>query len=139
MASSLTIAQKIALYQVLEVPYATSYNTMDGMGTLTATTDVSGASSSAAYTSINTYLDTLTSNNGETQLIALLDRWIAIGTKVVSMDAGAVGGLQGVTMRYDQERALIEERIKYIVPYFRWHEVIAKKTEVGGMTIRINR
>lgn len=132
MASSLTIAQKIALYQILETPYATSFYTQDGMGTLAAQTTVSAATISSAYTQINTHLDTLTSLNGEAELIVLINRWITIGTTVAGIDGGSIGGASGLTMSYDRERAIIKERVQLIVPFFRWHEVLARKQEAGG-------
>ena len=141
MASSLSIAQDIALFEALEVPYLTSFYTLDEIGSLTAQTTI-GGTAAQAFTSIQTHLDTLSSSNGETQLIAMLDRWIAIGTKVANIDGGAVGGLQGVSMSYDDERNLLRERIKIIVPYYKFHEVLEKRASMGssgGMSIAIMR
>ena|SRR3990167_6979310 len=132
MASSLTIAQDIALFEALEVPYLTSFYTLDEIGSLSSQTTIGGGTAAQAFTSIQTHLDTLTSANGETQLIAMLDRWITIGTKVANIEAGAVGGLQGVSMNYENERALLRERIKVIVPYYKFHEVLALRASQGA-------
>lgn len=141
MASSLTIAQRIALNQALEMPYATTYYTVGDIGTLSAQTSI-GGTAAQANTELTTFLDTLTSSNGETQLIALIDRYIVIGTKVANIDGGAVGGLQGVSMSYDDERALIAKRIQVIVPFFKYHEILALRASQGasgGMSIPIMR
>lgn len=140
MASSLTIEQKIALFQALEVPFATSYNTVSEIGSLSAATSVAAAGQSAAQTAITTWLDTLSSTNGETQLITLLNRWIAIGTKVASISTGSIGEMQGLSMDYRDERSLIAGWIKIIVPFYKFHEVLAKQMGGGNsFTIPIMR
>ena len=135
MASSLTIAQKIAFYECLDVPYATSYNTLSGIGTLSSSTSVAGAGSSAAYTAINTWLDTLDSTNGETQLITNLNRWIALGTRTAKIEGGSVDDVSGVTVNPMDERALIKDRVQKIVPFFRKLEVMMHENQTGAQSI----
>jgi hypothetical protein len=139
MAWTLTTARKIALFEALEVPYSTSYNTLSGVATLSAQTDVSGASQAAAKTSIENYLAAATAADGENELITYLDRWIAIGTKVANVQGGSVGDLQGVTMNYEDEKRVLRERIKILVPYYKHHEVLAKQMGVTGISIPIMR
>lgn len=131
MPSSLNIAQKIALFEILEIPYYSGFFTTDGMAALAKQTSLSGTATSA-YTQLNTFLDSLTSLNGETELIAYITRWIAIGTKTSKMDAGNVGNLTGLTFDYDHERKLIRDRVKYIVPFYPWAEVLARQTTGGS-------
>jgi len=138
MASSLTIAQKIALFEVLEVPYNEGYYSMNGMGTLSSDSDVSGTASNAK-TEIETYLDTLDSDSGETELTAYINRWIAIGTKTPKIEGGSVGDVNGITFDYDHERSVIERRIRTIVPFYKHHEVTRLNRGNDSINIQVIR
>lgn len=124
----------IALFQILDVPYFAGHYTVDGMGGLTSLSDLSGATQGQAKTTI---LDFLT-NNIETsaQLTTVLtidlDRWLSIGSQVARIENGAVGSLQGVTYDFRHERTLIAERVRIIVPFYKYHEVIARKIGNGN-------
>lgn len=132
MPSSLTIAQKIALFDILDIPHYPGFFTVDGMGTLSKQTNIS-ATASAAYTELNTYLDSLDATNGETELMVLITRWIAIGTQVAKMESGSVGdSLTSVTMDYDRERYWIKDKVKKIVPFYPWGEVLARQSSGGS-------
>lgn len=127
MALSATYIRNI--FFILEVPYTTSYNTVNEMGVLSAATDVSGASQGAAKTAILASIAALGADE-ETELNTLCARWAVLGTTSINMQGGGVGSVQGVTFDYDKERAIIRERVKYILPYYKLHEVFAKR--MGG-------
>ena len=137
--ATLTDAQTVALFQVLDVPLNTTLNTVSGLGSLTSSTDFSGAGSSAAYTSINTAVTALAAARGVT-LAVDLDRWIELGSSVVRLEGGGVGSIQGATMDPDRERALIRSRVLIILPYYRFHEVLARMNQAGGgLSIPVTR
>ena len=136
---ALTVAQKISIFQILDVPYSTSYNTLDGMGSLSAQTDMSGASQSAAYTAIVAYLATLDSST-ETVLAALITEWDAIGSNSIKIENGSLGSLTGVFFNYDTKKANIEARVKSIVPFYKYHEVLERKMGTSqGVNITVMR
>lgn len=119
---ALTDAQELALFEVLEVPYSTTAMIpQDDMG-LTALQYGTSNTSQQAKTLIENHVASLSSGK-ETQLVALLDRWIALGTNTTVLDGGA-GGLSGVTANPDAERNLIRQKVRTIVPFWRAHERI---------------
>lgn len=128
MATDFTSAEKIGLFQALDVPYSTSYTTLDGMGMIGAETTVGGPSTNQAKTVILAALDTLADNDsaGHDALQALVQRFNTISTKAAAMVSGGAGDVQGVSYDFEVERNLIRERIKIIMPYYKLHEVMAR-------------
>lgn len=138
MASALSPSQKLSLFEILDVPWNNSgtagYNTMDGMGALSSQDAISGATQGVAQTQILTYLDSLNTNQPavETVLIARITRWEAIGTTTAKIENGNVDDISGVSYDYDKERQILEERVKKIVPFYKWHEVLARKNATSS-------
>lgn len=124
--ATLSEEQTVALFEILDVPLDTSVNIVSGMGTLTASEDFSAAGQSAAKTAIDAYIAAMSSGRG-TVLIERLDRWIEIGTQTGRIEGGGTGNLSGVTIDYAEERALIAGKVRYIVPFYRWHEKLARE------------
>jgi hypothetical protein len=117
---ALTTAQYLALFEALEVPYCTSrYEVVDddGMSAL----QYEATSAEAVKTKVVSHVAALASAI-ETELVTLLTRWIAIGTNVTTIESGSTGGVSGVNDSPMTERALIREKIKVIVPFWRAHE-----------------
>ena len=129
---ALSDAEKMSLFEILEVPYATEYHTADGMGTLSAQTDVSGASQGSAKTAIESYLTDDLSSAAETRLQTYIARWDTLSTKHVRMNGGAVGQIGGVERDPEDEREEIRKRVKLLVPFYKFHEVLAKRRGGGG-------
>ena len=135
---ALTTAQQISLFQILDVPYGTSYNTLDGMGSLTAQTDINIATAQA-YTVILAAVAALESDV-ETVLTALITEWDAIGLNSGRIESGGVGDLAGASFDWDRKRQLIRERVQVILPFYRWHEVLARRSATGhGVNISVER
>lgn len=124
---ALTTPQKMALFQVLDVPIFTAYNTLSGVGTLSTESDMSAAGASAAKTAIETHLAALALDSAlEDELQSLLDSWISSGLKTTEISGGSVGDIAGVSFSEERKRELIRERVKLLVPFFRAHEIYAK-------------
>ena len=132
MASNLTDAQKLSLFEILDVPFATGHYTTSGMGTLSAQTSISSASQAQAKTEILSYLDGLEGLEQETRLGTYITRWDALSTKQVRMTGGAVGQINGIDRDPEDERETIRQRVKLLVPFYKRHEVIAR--EAGSRT-----
>ena len=137
--ATITDAQTVALFQILDVPLNTTLNTVSGLGSLTSSTDFSGAGSSAAFTSINTAVTALSAARGVT-LAVDLDRWTELGSSVVRLEGGGVGSIQGASMDPNEERKLIRSRVLIILPYYRFHETLARMEQADqGASIPISR
>jgi hypothetical protein len=71
-----------------------------------------------------------------TVLEALLDKWIALGTRVDSMVDGNIGGIQSVNYSVEKERAEIKSQVQIIVPYRRLQDTMTAGVEANVMIIR---
>lgn len=136
---ALSAARDIALFQILDVPYFTGHYTLDGMGTLSNLQDTSGATANQAKTVILAYV--LANIEGTAPLLLILttdlDRWITIGSTTVRMETGNVGTLGSVTLDYRDERALIADRVRIMVPFYKFHEVLARQKAAGGSGMNV--
>jgi hypothetical protein len=145
--STLTITQKLDLFTALEVPYATQYNSLSSMGSLSMQTDVGQAGQDAAKTKILQYLESfgLTAPTGadaveyaaiETELKSLLDSFHRVRLSVGSVEGGQVSDVGGVTYSHEAKREQIKVNIQTIVPFYRHHEILAKQAmEARGVTV----
>lgn len=122
---ALTAAQIRSVFECLEVPYSTSYYTTDGMGALSAQTDVSGATTGQAKTVLTSAIAALGSDE-ETKVAALIVEWDAVSLNVGEITSGGVSDLSGLSFSWDQKRKLIKERMQIYLPFFRVHERLAK-------------
>jgi len=127
MAVAMTVDRQIALFEALDVPYATQFNTLDGMGALSSQTDISNSTSGQAKTAILAFVASLENMPSVvTVLNTYLDRWTTISTKVTAIN-GSIGEVSGVTYDYENERTLLAKRIQLLVPFYKWHEVLARQ------------
>jgi hypothetical protein len=133
VSSTLTTAQKISLFHILGIPYASSYTVHDGMGT-DATNLGAFETYSTIKTEVDTFLDSISSDI-ETAIKALITPWDSISLQSARMDAGGVSGISGVTIDYDRQRALIQERMENLVPYIaRWRAAVRQSASGPNTT-----
>jgi hypothetical protein len=126
-----TTIQMIHLFAILEVPYSsTDYHIIDSMGTLAADVSMSAGGQTNAKSKIEQYLTTL-SNDAMTELFSLVDKWATIslyaGNLGGNSSAGGVGDINGLNFDWKDKRKLISDLVKNIVPFYRYHEVLARK------------
>jgi hypothetical protein len=120
---ALTTRQQIALHQILEVPWTTAVDHLEGTdNTVARTYDVDG--SMRAKQKISERLSALDSEE-EAVLVDDLDRWVELGTDAYLVDAGSVGSLAGLTTSPAAERELIAGRVRVLVPMYRAHDALA--------------
>lgn len=142
-ASNLTAAQKLSLYEILQLPYSTTYTLTDGMGTA----DMSSTGqtlSSYTFNTIKTEVDAYLASIGsdpagtasaiETKIIALITEWDTIRLKTTSVVTGSVGeGLNGVTYDPEARRRQVQMLMETYVPYIqKWRADIRKAGQAGG-------
>lgn len=119
---ALTKAREIALFQILQVPYSATVQRMTEDGTMSVQKIVPTAI--ACYNTITTYLTNNVYTDATLQAVleTLLDKWIALGTRVDSLENGNIGSLQNVNYSVKAERAEIVAQTIIIVPYFRMQD-----------------
>ena len=126
MPSTLTTKQKLNVFSILEVPYFAGYYQMDGMGALSASVQISGATQGQAKAQIEAHLDAL-ATEVETELKAALDEYEGVKFTAVKIENGGVADINGLTCRTDEKVAKIKLIVQTIVPFFKFHETIAKQ------------
>jgi len=132
-----TEKQKRHVFQILEMPFSTSFNTVEPIGTLSAQTTINNVTGQAK-TQVETFLAAMDVDD-EVELKIYLDRWEIIKLRTARIDAGAVGDVQGISRDPNEERALIAKYVKVMVPFFKQHEVLEKRHAAGGITIPLIR
>jgi hypothetical protein len=129
-ATTLTKAQILALFEVLQVPYDTSKQQLSNNGL-----DAYGVTAiAAAKTKIETRLSEIADDaDAETVLKADLTAWIAVRTKTTRIEGGSAGNVAGITKDPREERAELREVIRIQVPFYRAHEM----DETGSRTVQL--
>ena len=126
---SLSTAQKIALFQILEVPYTRTVGHLQDADNLLSLQYQSVNSDNSAYTQIMDHLAALDSEV-ESVLESYLDEWICLGTDSYRLDGG-VGGISGISYSDNNERDIIRRNVLVIVPYYRYHEEMKNQHRAG--------
>jgi len=114
---ALTTQQELALFEVLEVPFATSVGdlSIDDDHLLAQVRQVTEANK-AAKTVIQSWHQSLTSEV-EAQLVIYLNQWIALGVDMTVIDQGSIGSIAGVSDSPAVEREEIRRRVLTICPF----------------------
>lgn len=133
---ALTAAQKFSLFEILEVPYGTTGNEMSSDG-LTRT-EKTVADSWSAKVAIETHLAAL-SADAETRLVAHITAWDALGYSTATLQGGQVGAVGNADYDPDKKRALILERVKVIVPFYRAHEWVGAPAGGDALNLEVLR
>jgi hypothetical protein len=112
---ALSAAEEIALCQCLQIPYGTQINVLDDVGladglTLSAT----NSAKTAAIAMANAL-----AAGALVALQTLLAAWIALGTDTAALRGGAIGGVSGIELDPQAERAEIQRQVQILVPYTR--------------------
>ena len=132
-------AQEMALFQILDIPYTTTgYTLTDDLGTLRSSAAITP--SSVILPEIEAFI-TGGTIHGITypvmdsgvlaQLLVYINRWIALGTQVTTIEKGMVGTTTQVTNRPQDERALIREYTRNTVPFFTRYAYLKKQMGDG--------
>jgi len=132
MPTTLTDNEKMAIYEILEVPQKTSYQTMNGLGSLTAATDIAAAGQSAAYTALATDIAALVDPQAA-RVQEIAQAWNAKARlKLAQISNGNVGNLSQVTLDYEGFRDQCKKLIKVYLPWYTQWEAREKMAGMGG-------
>jgi hypothetical protein len=132
---ALTTPQKIALYQILEIPWqpiATRLIDEDRQVGLQLT--IEATSTRQAKSMLEGYLTTYVDTDADVlaTLQTLLNRWITLGTDVTRIEAGSTGSIGGVTNMPTEERKEIADQVRIIVPFYRKHDDLSRQAGRSG-------
>jgi len=135
---ALTDAQDLALYTVLEIPYATKHNTLDDPGLISYENDADAlvyTGTAAAKSAVTAHLATMTAA-ALTQLALLLDAFIDLGFDNTKILGGSIGNIQGVTSDPDLDRETIKKQVIILVPFYREHEDFIRRNSSNMVRVR---
>ena len=127
---ALTTSQKISLFEIIDTPYTGNVDEMYGKYGLSALT-YEVDSSSKVQLKVLSRIAGLTEDE-ETYLLTLIDRWQSIGTQVWTMDSGAMGATSGVSMSPEGELQRIRDRVKILIPVRHYWENVEKSAMESG-------
>lgn len=134
---ALTAARNIALFQILEVPYATSKHILSDDALNTVLVDASGAESAAKDAIISHVATEIeTDANLLAVLTTLLDAWTTLGLETAEVVGGALGELQGVNYSPERKRDEIRRQVLTLVPFFRAHESVERRQDRNIRVLR---
>lgn len=121
---SLTMTQKRALYDILEMPMFTTVNKLIDPDNLSVEQRISADTNRSAILQLEAHLTDLSDNYAslETELKRYLDRWDDLGTDQTRIEVGGVGSINGIVIDPDAERMRIRRAVLPIVPFYRKHE-----------------
>lgn len=117
-----------SIFEILEVPYSTGYTVTDGMGAIGALTEISNNSTGQAKTYLLEYLAAMDATS-IAKVQALVVQWDSVRLQIARVDDGSVGenAVTGVTYSAADKQQRIKELTQVYVPFFRFHEVLAKR------------
>ena len=131
---ALTTAQKVALYQILEMPMFATARILTDPDNLVIENHTVEASVHQAIQELEAHLTDLADNYSEheTVLAALLDKWVALSTDVTTIEQGGVGNMQGLSDNPEMERVEIRRQVLVIAPFYRRHQELSRLDEMSA-------
>ncbi len=137
-----TDAEIRSIFECLDCVYSTQYSTLDPMGFLGSTTDISNGSQGQAQTMILTWLNTtMTGDTASiTKVKALVVQWDAISLDTVEMVGGSVGSnsVTNTTYRSSTQQERIQTLMQTYVPFFQLGKVLEKRAKAGGIGLGLS-
>jgi hypothetical protein len=129
---ALTESQLDSVFEILELPRATSVDRPIGDMGLTAQTYAESNTDYQLQTKVEARLAALTSAQ-QTRMISYINQWESLDTTVASID-GSMGNMIGVNFDPDKERYKIQERVKRLCNVYAYLEEIQmeKNRNKGG-------
>lgn len=120
---AITEAQKDSVFEILQLPRATSIDmpTDDGKG-LTGQTYTQSNIEFQLSTKVEARINALTTEQ-QTRLISYINGWEALGTSIATID-GNLGSIVGISFDPEKEEAKITERVKRLLCVYQYREEI---------------
>jgi len=131
---ALTDAQRITVFQIIGIPYAgKTFDLTDESGLNAIERNPQNAEYKAA-TMLNNHITNVIDADSalSAKVIALVDKWDALETFSMSLNAGTIGDMGGIDNDPDRERATIQELLKPLVPFRSLQEAMEYRGGGGG-------
>jgi hypothetical protein len=126
---ALTTAQKITLFEIIDTPYTGNVDEMYGKFGLSALTyEVSD--DGKVQLKVLSRIAELTTDE-ENFLLVYLDKWEALGTQAWRLDGGT-SGIQGIGNAPQDEREIIRQRVKVLIPVRHYWENVKQSAAQSG-------
>ena len=130
---SLTTAQKITLFEIIDTPYTGNVDEMYGKFGLSALTyEVSD--DGKVQLKVLSRIAGLTTDEEEF-LIVYIDRWQTLGTQPWQIDGGT-NGINGYSYAPQDEREVIRSKVKILIPVRHYWENVTQSA--AGKSLSIN-
>jgi len=134
---ALTDAQKITVFEILEMPYDSSaiepWGNYNLVGLLRA---VENDEQKMQLMIQDKILNLSTAQ--ETRLITYVNEWDAVGVNTTSVDNGSIGGASGLSIDWDNRLRRIQQRVKILIPVLKFRtELENDKNGAVGATIGV--
>ena len=137
---AITDAQKVELFDILEVPLDYEvYEPVDKFR-MSAITNAPSSAEQKLQAKIESRLAAIDGTAKETKLVSLIAEWQQVGVNVASID-GSIGGVNGVTYDPREQQMRIQRSVKIIIPVMQYVKEIqlGRETEKGGMNMETFR
>lgn len=135
--ATFTQAQKNIIAKMVDVITASSYNVVDGMGTLSSTALISGSTQGLAYTKLTDLLTAMSEDN-KTDLIEAVEAYDCI--KFDDVEISSVEGIGEVKYSTRAHKKQICDYVKNsLLPFFKWVDIEAKRAPSASMNIGMMR
>lgn len=130
---ALTETQIDSVFEIIEIPRATSIEHPVGDMGLSSQTYSESNTAYQLTTKIESRLASLTSAQ-ETRLTTYIARWEAIGTQTYDFSGGIGGGVDGITFSPQGEQENIRKRVQRLIGVYQIIDEI-KSSNNSGFTI----
>ncbi len=129
---ALSTAQTITLFEILDTPYTGNVDEMYGKFGLSALTyEVSD--DGKVQLKVLSRIAELTTDE-ENFLLIYIDRWEAMGTQPWTMDGGTQG-IDGFSYAPQNEREVIRQRVKILIPVRHYWENVEQSAAGKTMSV----
>lgn len=121
---ALTTEQKIAMYRILEIPYADEYAITDRMGLQVVNNTQDAVASARIF--IEAKLAALSAGI-ETLLAGYLTSYLAIRAAPPYELDGSISEISGIRVSSDRQIEELRKDVLNVMPYYQWHLYLNKE------------
>lgn len=127
------------IFEILDCVYSTQYSTLDPMGFLGSTTDISNGSQGQAQTMVIAWLTGMDATSVSIVKTQIIPQWMPVRFPTAKMVEGSVGAnsVTNVDFSFEETRQRIRDVMQVYIPFFRVHEVLAKRSKGAGNGLSI--
>lgn len=134
---SLSTAQTITLFQILQTPYTGDVDEMYGKFGINATKWRSADNDNKVQVRVHDRISKLTADEEEF-LLVYIDKYQTLGTQPWGLDGGT-NGINGFSYSPADEREVIREEVKVLIPVRHYWEDVQQSAAGKSMSVNTTR